>query len=231
MPLFHDQKLVFIHIPKNAGKSVEEAFLGKNAPALGRRTRLSSASKYLLTLVSPKAARVHLIGSLDYTFAAQHMTLHEMESLGLLIGCEHYRVFAVIRNPFERIVSSVFLHYHAAIVRGALPADTPDDFERLLAAWLDHVPRDHNQIAHRRTQTEFVYARRRKLADVTLLRQERLQEDFANFAKVEGLQGISLPWLGKGARKNSYRDYHNDRTRRVVESVFGEDLENFRYVF
>jgi hypothetical protein len=75
MPIFHKHKLIFIHIPKNAGKSIEAGFLGRKGPDSGKRSHLNAACKLLMRLTSKPVPQRDLLGSLDYTFAAQHMTL------------------------------------------------------------------------------------------------------------------------------------------------------------
>ena len=65
MPLLADQRLIFIHIPKNAGKSIEEYFLGPHGPSMGTRTFANRAAKYLLNKTTNEKAKRNLLGSYD----------------------------------------------------------------------------------------------------------------------------------------------------------------------
>jgi hypothetical protein len=173
MPFFRDRNLLFVHIPKNAGRSIEAALLGPTgSPDGGRRSwpnRLATGAQRRTAAVG---VRERLIGTLDVTVAAQHLTFAEIELLGVLPAGQlaHCRRFCVCRNPFDRAVSSVF-HF------GGNPLDQ-SEFERALDRWLDRPPRDHNELAHRRTQAAYVRDSRGQPAVPHVLRFERLCDDF-----------------------------------------------------
>lgn len=231
MPIFHDPDLLFVHIPKNAGRSVERALLqGHDTPDGGRRSVPNRAARWLLKRSAADLPRTHLIGSLDAVFAAQHMTYAEMEMMRLLPGqtpgTRAMEAFCIVRNPFDRAVSSVG-HFHPA---GAAPTDR-DGFERALAQWLDAEPADHNEHAHRRPQFDYVLDMRGNRVVETVIRYENLAAEFAALMARHGRSDLELPWQGKAKRSRDHRDYFNDAARRRVEEAFGEDIEAFGYGF
>ncbi len=226
MPRFAELNLLFIHIPKNAGRSVEQALLrDKASPDGGRRSVLSRFSKLLQNFSASQFAEERLIGTIDRSFAAQHLTFGEMEMLGLIA---EETPFAVVRNPFDRAVSSVF-HFRQG-GSSAAPSD-PADFETMLEHWLDRSAKDHNDRAHRRTQHDFVINMQGQIAVPHLLRFENLQDDFAQFLDARGISGINLPQRGKSKRIDGYRDYFTPNARALVEREYARDLEHFKYVF
>lgn len=225
MPYFRDQNLLFVHIPKNAGRSIEAALLGPTAPDGGRRSWSNRLATGLQRCTAAIDVRERLIGTLDVTVAAQHLTFAEIELLGLLPADQlaHCRRFCVCRNPFDRAVSSV-LHFCGT------PHDKPE-FERALVRWVDRPPRDHNELAHRRTQAAYLHDTRGQAAVPHVLRFERLSDDFEHLMGEFGIEGLSLACRGKSRRGRNYRDYFNASARRAVERVYAEDLDQFGYAF
>lgn len=229
MPVFPDLNLLFVHIPKNAGRSIEEALFGNaQAPHSGRRSTLNRAFHALTVLTAPKTVRSRLVGTLDHVLVAQHMTYGEMDLLGLLPEGAPMP-FAVCRNPYDRAVSSVS-HFADARNHAATPK-TPDEFERALFAWLDRAPKDHNERAHRRPQIDYILDRRGRRAVETVLQYEALGDEFAAFTARIGEPQITLPWHGRSKRSRDYRDYLTQAARSRVETEFGDDIEAFGYTF
>jgi hypothetical protein len=233
MPIFHEHGLIFVHIPKNAGKSVEAAFLGKGSENAGRRSKLNAAMKLLLRWTGSPVPRRDLLGSLDFTFAAQHMTIYEMTSLGLVStsNCPGYGSFAVVRNPFDRVISSVFHHFSRDLKSRALVIDGPDSFGSALRRWLEDEPRDHNHIAHKRNQFDFLTLNGRDIGVDHLIRYERLSVELNTFCEARSIPAPSLGWSGRNARNREYRDYFRNDSRRILEKHFGQDLDTLRYTF
>lgn len=224
MPLFFDPLLVFLHIPKNAGRSIEDVFLpAHDNQDWGRPNRLNSAARYLLDRTRSDMAWRHRIGTQDITVAAQHLTYVEMEMLGLLPEQEPRAIFCVCRNPFDRAVSSV-THFKGA------PGD-PREFERSLAEWLEEPLSDHNRRAHRRTQRAFVLDSKGADAATHVLRFESLQADFDGMLADLGLSAKELPWRGKAGRGRDLSALYTPEAKRLVERAYGEDLEHFGYGF
>ncbi len=229
MPIFHDLNLLFVHIPKNAGRSIEEALYGNaRAPHSGRRSFLNRAAHSLCLLTAPRDVTSNLVGTLDQVLVAQHLTYGEMDLLGLLPEDSSAR-FAVCRNPYDRVVSSVS-HFADARKHEAMP-NTPGEFERALQLWLDRAPNDHNERAHRRPQIDFLLDRRGERAVETVLRYEELAQDFDAFMKSVGLPRITLPWHGQSARSRNHREYLTATSRMLIETEFGDDIEAFEYQY
>ena len=59
---------------------------------------------------------------------------------------------------------------------------------------------------------------------------ENLQEDFNKVCDKIGVKRERLPHRKKSIRK-PYRDYYNSNTKKIVENLYGEDIEHFGYRF
>lgn len=222
MPLFFDPNLLFIHIPKNAGRSIESVFMDTTRNVdWGRPNLINRVTHYGSIVSRSNYATRHLVGTRDITVAAQHLTYAEIEWLGLLQFTEVKRVFCVCRNPFDRVFSTI-THFSGQ-------QEGPRQFERTLEEWLDLAPTDHNQRAHRRTQLDFVLDRRGREVDIDILRFESLASDFSKFTEKIGKSGLSLPWRGKSTRLSGIEEMLTQRSKDIITREFSEDFDHFGY--
>ncbi len=230
MAYMQDKDLLFVHIPKNAGKSVEVA-LGlpgaTDLSDLGRRSDVNRVATFLLRKTSNADARACLHGSLDVTLCAQHLTLQEIMLLDLIPREKrgNLKSFAVCRNPYSRALSS-YKHF-----RNGGAAD-PRDFERFCETWYDESPKDHNTLAHQRQQIDFVLDTRGKPGVDKILRFETLGADFSSMCAEWGIDVPELPHIGKqGVGSGSYLQAYTDKSKAIITERFAEDLEFFGYEF
>lgn len=235
MPVFDDHGCLFIHIPKNAGRSLEQALLGeKGEPDAGRRPWLNRLATFAARKSSSGFARQFLIGTLDYPLSSQHLTYAEIQSLGLVdeAKLKSYLKFCVVRNPFDRVVSSV-RYFARFLLREGETLEPLDQkrFETLLARWFDFDFADHNLRAHRRPQWEYVVDMRGRPAMDEVLRFENLAEQFSDLARRLNLGSGHLPAIGRAPHRVDYREVFTSGARARVEREFGEDLEHFSYSF
>lgn len=89
MPLYlnDEQAVTFLHIPKTAGTTIE--------------TWLNDSGKYQQILFSQKKLEGMLV-------TPQHLGYHTLTELTKTLNRPLEYKFAVVRNPFERIVSEFF---------------------------------------------------------------------------------------------------------------------------
>lgn len=135
-----------------------------------------------------------------------------------------YFKFAVVRNPFDRLVSQ-YCHTRDRVDLRAflrMPKDASFDeyLERIRA-------RRHVQWE---PQCSFLFDEDGTLLVDFVGRFERLAEDAAEIFARLGLDGAALPHANRSQR-SPYRDYYRDDLRRQVEEMYGEDLARLDYEF
>jgi hypothetical protein len=234
MPVFPQYNALFIHIPKNAGRSIEAALFPPGVgSASGRRSWANRAAHLAQNLTTNRAAPRFLVGTRDVSLSAQHLTLAEIRLLGLLPehGAQPMFTFCVVRDPYARAISSV-VHFRKRLGdRYRLdPRPSAAQIERALDVWADIEPLDHNLRAHRRPQADFVFGRDTPNAMDMTLRFERLEADFEILKARIGAVDAALPWIGRSpAPHAACAELLTPAARRVVERVFEADFERFGY--
>ncbi|AKO97726.1 hypothetical protein MALG_02562 [Marinovum algicola DG 898] len=141
-------------------------------------------------------------GTLDYALCAQHLTYAEIRLLGLLPEgfLRQARSFAVVRDPYSRILSSV-LHFRAQVfLRIGLPElKSEEDLTKAIDVWLNLELEDHNFLAHRRPQSDFITDLDGRIVVQDLLRFERLADEY--YGLCQRLDLASPPLRKIGGRK------------------------------
>tara|TARA_B100000035_G_scaffold311618_1_gene321502 strand:- start:10749 stop:11423 length:675 start_codon:yes stop_codon:yes gene_type:complete len=128
----------------------------------------------------------------------------------------NYKLFAAIRNPYDRLVS----HWKWE-TRPTNSSYRGFSFKR----WLN-IP----QFWWHTPQTEFIHSEHRDIDCVDLIRFENLQQDFDTVCNKIGIPKQQLPHKNKSKHKH-YTEYYDDETREIVSKKFAKDIEYFGYEF
>lgn len=225
MPFSSKQNLLFIHIPKNAGKSIESAFeMVSDSLIANPRTRssLNLFSKWLLNITQRDEFRRSLFGAFDYVLCAQHLTVNEILSLNL-VPYEKFRAafkFAIVRNPYDRALST-FRHFSGA---------NPDlgEFKEFWSGESVGHSLDHNFLAHMRRQSEFVLDQWGEIAVNKILRYENLAADFTEMCEEWSLIHKGLGEI-RTHEKLDYRTFYDAEAAKLILKRFRQDFEFFGY--
>lgn len=232
----HHYKCIFVHIPKNAGQSVEHVFL--NLIGLNWRTRAPLLLRYN---DNPDLGPERLA----------HLTAEQY------VSCKHapqdmfdeYFKFAFVRNPWDRMVS--FYKY--------LGYDNKMEFNIFVK---EHFIRKIQQRVwwFVRPQTDYIYKDEgHQLVDF-IGRFESLQSDFDIVCQKIGLPATLLPRVNVSEKKgpgmtvesglmklfeeikyvlnlrtipsfNSYRDYYSQESIDLVAEFYKRDVQLLSYDF
>ena len=141
--------------------------------------------------------------------------------------------FVVARNPYDRIVSAwkyLMVGARARTPRGLLMKWS---FERFLS----EIPRiwQSKGLRDLATHTAPIWG------DITdeeggllvdfIGKLENIEEDFSLIRDELGLKDKQFPRRNVNREENRYRKHYNAKTRKMVEELYGEDIENLGYSF
>lgn len=210
MPVYHRSKLVHIHIPKTGGTAIERFFHSIGDMVWGKESWLGQ--EYLHRRW--------------YEF--QHLSIPEL--LNFAGEFKNFYSFAVIRNPYSRLVSE-FLWRQSVFQNGG-PHQCFDSFEELVFAlpleidnhWHDVIEdanqRQANFLIHVRPQHQYVCDRSGKLVVNELLRFEQFKDDFARLLKRHGLQTEMI----QTPRERNIEEYYDRKMLDRVNMIYARDF-------
>lgn len=209
------QRYLFIHIPKVAGMSVHAAleqktcgrvrrFINKAARRLGRDTGWKVRWPLALVNVHPP-----------------HLTALDWRRKLAPDVFDAIFKFAFVRNPWDWQVSL----YHYIL-------QDPKHHQNALLKSLGSF----GQYLEWRV-TDGLELQKSYLTDESgrflvnfVGRYERLASDFQHVCQVLNFKGLELPHINASAHRD-YRTYYNNRSRKLVEQHFQDDIATFGYTF
>jgi len=202
MPISHKHKTIFVHIPKTAGTSIE------NALGIGG--------------IQPNLLRSHRISTIDgIRCAPQHLTCN------MLIHNEickphwnTYFKFSFVRHPYTKVLSEYFW------VKGKTKKDlkfNPKDFSKFLNEYYSVIDKDHKL-----SQYDYLTING-KLAVDFVGKFETLNSDFEKIKKKLGLH-VNLPHTQKSSNKNEYINILMANQKNKIYNLYKKDFEFFSYM-
>lgn len=204
MPISHEREVIFIHIPKTAGQSIEQA-LGVWKTGHPRET-LWGAHQERITL--------------------QHLTGQEIKKIvGNLIWSSYFK-FAVVRNPWSKAVSEYdwYLRYgpQVSFKEWARSLRLRLAINRVIVMM---------EVGHNIPQSAFLFDEEGKLMVDEVLRFENIAEEFAALAKQQKWD-VKLPHAqGTKSRRfgKDFREIYDTETIEIIENIYAHDIRNFGY--
>jgi hypothetical protein len=151
-------------------------------------------------------------------------------------------IFAVIRNPWDRVVSQFYYSMqHSPDLRRQFGYQINGDNRARFRLWVKWVSQwwfpfgpmstEANKYPSLIPQSYFLDTSTLAALDF-VLRFECLQKDFNRLLKLLGLPARHMPAMNRAAQR--VKDYHtcyNDSTRRAISSIFAKDVELLGYEF
>ena len=205
-------KVVFVHVPKCAGTSVENYFM--NIRGLEERNRAA-----LGIFKNDKSAELER--------GNQHCSLSMIETFwfGGEIPAD-FRIFSIVRNPYSRFWSEHSYRYLPPPDR--YPISTRLPLGLLIYLARHPIARLKDLNSHLRPQWTYLQGKAKKRMRV--LRFENIAEEFPALVREWGLPEMALPHANASARRRRrLNDAQRARGNAFVEEFYAEDFARLGY--
>jgi hypothetical protein len=210
MPYFRNDEIniLFIHIPKTGGTSLEIYFSEKYMIPLNAHS-----------IFAVDGNGVREITKIEFSSSPQHFTYeilykHRNE---LNIEFKDIRIISIVRNPYERIISDLFF----------LKKITIDSSKEEVFKEIENYIIEKSLDNHNIPQYLFVTNERRELIPyIHILRTETLKDDMykLGYEDFDKLEQINFH------RENrNYYDYLNTDSIRIINQFYDYDFKLFNY--
>ena len=193
------EDLYFVHIPKNAGSSIEEVGLDHGFK-WGEEFFDRKLNNFLVNGRIYKLAHWHLPYS-----------IREYDK-------DPNKCFCVVRNPYERIVSSY--NYHKSLFDQVRKMSLNEYIEKALKSFYSDEYLFDN---HQRPQSDYVFYKGDKVIN-NILRFENVAEDFEKLTGLKLSKKVNRAPVGACTVKDI-----SDRNIYFINYFYHDDFENFGY--
>lgn len=212
MSIDHKNKILFIHIPRTGGSTVEKCFnMYRNANMLYGRKVINNK-----------------------LYALQHLTFSEHIKLKYVSRMDEYFKFAFVRNPWDRLLSaysfqcrngkkfdfSTFISVSYEYIkekRFLLSVNEYDTLKQKYGISLVHVIPQINFIRHKDYELDFVG------------KFENFKTDLKYILDLFNIN-CNIPNVNKSKHKH-YSKYFTDKMIDMVNEMYKEEIELFDYYF
>lgn len=210
----HAPHAVFVRIPKTGSTSIYAA--------LYRRGMVSLEPDELRVVGDHERPRFVMFG---------HATLAGLEGAGLITADDYADAthFTFVRNPWDRAVS---VYWHLRHHRDWPMYDETTTFVEFLEDVLSDDPRPG---AHHNEGLTMASPQARWFEGTGRMdfvgRMEHLDADLPRLCKVLGVRSMATPSANRSRHRiqRDYRDAYDTTSRRLVETIYAEDIEAFGY--
>jgi len=215
----HFHKAIFVHIPKCAGQSVEEAFCRDIDITWDKRAVLLLRPK---GIADPKKApkRLAHLKARDYVglkYIPQDMYMN-------------YLKFSIIRNPWDRIFS---LYKYIGRKSGT--------FKDFVCNKLGDIDDTRPLSFYWHPQHEFLSSKKGEIIVDSVIKFENMRETIEDIFTKLGFSETSLPHKNKSkdikvpgrdnAGETDYKDFYCEETRAIIQRIYTKDIKQFGYEF
>lgn len=218
MPISHNKKIIFIHIPKTAGQSMEIALgLDKKNELYGFEdgdgNRFSNEAGIRISGLERKKRKI---------ICLQHLGAVEIKKKYKREIWDNYFKFAFVRNPWDRVVSEYhYISQQRKDLRELLGLSLGDSF-------IDYVNKI-NVSKKIETQLSYISDENKNIIVDFAGKFENLDKDFQKVCQKINFSG-SLKKVNASGHKH-YQEYYTEAAKRMIGRLYGDDIKAFGYEF
>ena len=232
MPISHAENIIFIHIPKTGGGSIE-----KSLGIFGEDNN-GSLNPNLNILYGRKNNKL-----------LQHLTISEIKAIKDK-EYKTYKKITFVRNPFDKLLSEYFwriqlygknkIDFKYFLMEEVIPR------KNKINTYVKNFYKDEKIISsmdiHYMEQYKFLINNNNLDVD-SIGKFEDFESDFKklfnkkllnykiNKSKVDYFYYLSKKFLPKFIKKKLYRKFYDNDSRKLVENEYKKDLDLFNYNF
>ncbi len=221
MFISYKKKFIFIHIYKVAGSSIRKA--------LGTPIHKTLTGKIINKFNIKKPSSLYK----KYRLYPSHTTARELKTELPENIFNNFFKFAFVRNPWDWQVSMFFYVVQWKERDWSYFIGRQFDYNhrhnlfmamKSFDSFIEWVVKEDKQL-----QKDFVTDENGNLIVDFIGKYENLKKDFQKVRDTLGINA-TLPHLVKSDHKN-YKSYYNNKTKKLIEEHFKEDIEFFNYSY
>lgn len=218
MKIDNKNKLVFIHIPKNAGTSLWGILPGKRDSSLYKHIEYKElVNKIPKIQTFNKLAIVRNPWDRIYSLYSHIVTTHPK-----IIN--HYQSnIDNLHKPYHK----QFLKWHKEVYNEAMQYGFNDWVMNCNMIWL-HDPSKKSLIT--KPQYEWINDKQNNIAVDIIIKFEEIHTLLKRLNKIN-IQCNDIPLLNSSIRMKNYRSVYNREARKFVAEKFSIDIETWKYKF
>lgn len=208
MPHFKNDyvNILFIHIPKTGGSSVESYFSCK--------FNISLNNKSLFSLIGNST---ELDKNIIINSSLQHITYHQIIKYNNIFNIDftNIKIITIVRNPYERIISDLFWYKKISI-------DTPKE---IVFDIIQEYIVSKNYDNHNIPQYIFITNNNKKIfPNIHIFHTETLTNDMKSL----GYDDFNF-FINKNEKNVNYYNYLNNDSIRIINEFYHFDFILFNY--
>ena len=232
MPILHSAKIIFVHIPKTGGGTIE-----KTLGIYGNDNNGNLSPDHTL-----------LYGKYKNKFL-QHLTISQIKEINKK-EFDTYKKISFVRNPYDKIISEYLwriqvygkrkLEFKEYIIEEVVPR------KNNINKFVKNFYKDESFVpfldAHYINQVDYLFLNK-KLAVDEIGKFENFEDDFTRIfnkkpintkvhkSKINYTYYLIKKILPKFLANKMYRKYYDYETENIIRKEFSKDIEIFNYNF
>jgi hypothetical protein len=198
-----NDNILFIHIPKTGGSSIEKYL------RINHTENIYSSTPYN-NIIPCDYCKNHSLQHQEYKYLYKYKDILNINFDDKLL------IFTIVRNPYDRIISELFWNRKKTKIN---KNSTKDDVYKIL---LEYFMKGDKWDNHEKTQYSFLEDDNGNIIkNIIILKTENLEEEF----KKIGFNDYKSP---KSINKN-YMKYLNENSIKLINEKYEKDFKFFNY--